>query len=379
MQHYAEYIRVLQTLISFDTTSYKTNLPLITYVKQYLQHENIDIVINPDDKKHKANMFISTGPKNKAGVMLSGHTDVVPVEDQVWATDPFNAVIKEGQIYGRGAADMKGFIACALVAMKQAADMRLSHPLHLCLSYDEEIGCVGVRGILDQISQLIVPPRVIIIGEPTLMQVATSHKGKAVFQVSFYGKEGHSALAPNYKNAIHTASQFVQSLIKSQDIVAKEGSQDKGFDIPYSTIHVGKISGGKAINIVPNLCQLSYEVRNLAEDKIEDIQSLIMQEFLGHTNDDNYDLEVVNSYPGLLTNIEQHEVRNIQTLLPTVAPATKISFGTEGGLFQQLFDSPIIVCGPGSIDVAHKPNEYVAIDQLKACNTFLNRLIETLL
>ena len=378
MQNTLEYIEVLEKLISFDTTSYKSNLPLINYVKQYLNHKNIDITVNHNEDQNKANLFITTGPKDTAGILLSGHTDVVPVEGQNWDTDPFKAVLKNDNIYGRGTADMKGFIACALVIMKAAADKPLSYPLHLCLSYDEEIGCVGVRHILKQISSLIIPPRVVIIGEPTLMDVATSHKGKAVFQVNCYGMEGHSALAPNYCNAIHVASQFVQSLIQSQDFIAKEGHLDKGYDIPYSTIHVGTISGGKALNMVPNLCQLDYEIRNVAEDSISVIQKHILNSFTHGGTEYSYDVQSMNQYPGLITSPTHQEVKSLQDLLPN-SGTTKISFGTEAGLFQQHFDSPILVCGPGSIEVAHKPNEYIAISQLSACSNLLNRLVETLL
>ncbi|GAA0314795.1 acetylornithine deacetylase [Psychrobacter aestuarii] len=374
-----EYIDVLTTLISFDTTSYNSNLPLIDYVKRYLEHDNIDIISNYNDAQNKANLFISTGPKDTAGVLLSGHTDVVPVEGQDWDTDPFCAVIKEGCVYGRGAADMKGFIACALVVIKAAADKPLRYPLHLCLSYDEEIGCVGVRHILDQIKELIVPPRVAIIGEPTLMNVATSHKGKAVFQVCFHGTEGHSALAPNYTNAIHGASQFVQSLISAQKTVQATGYIDTGYDIPYSTIHVGKIHGGTALNVVPNLCQLDYEIRNVAEDSISFVQAEILKQFsCSHADTQlHYDIQSINQYPGLSTDAVHSEVVNLQKLLPN-AKTTKLSFGTEAGLFQQHFDTPILVCGPGAIDVAHKPNEHIAIRQLDACHDFLNRLVETL-
>lgn len=378
MQNTLEYIEVLEKLISFDTTSYKSNLPLINYIKQYLDHKNIDITVNYNEEQNKANLFITTGPKDTAGILLSGHTDVVPVEGQNWDTDPFKAVLKNDNIYGRGTADMKGFIACALVIMKAAADKPLSYPLHLCLSYDEEIGCVGVRYILKQISSLIIPPRVVIIGEPTLMDVATSHKGKAVFQVKFHGTEGHSALAPNYCNAIHAASRFVQILIESQNFIAKEGRLDKGYDIPYSTIHVGKIDGGKALNIVPNLCQLDYEIRNVAEDSISVIQAHILKSFAHENTNNSYDIQSVNQYPGLITNPTHKEVKSIQDLLPH-SDTTKISFGTEAGLFQQHFDSPILVCGPGSIEVAHKPNEYIAISQLDACSGLLNKLVETLL
>lgn len=378
MQHHSECLTVLEQLIAFDTTSYKSNLPLIDYVKHYLDHDNIDITIDYNDAQNKANLFISTGPKDSAGVLLSGHTDVVPVEGQDWDTNPFTAVFKNDNVYGRGTADMKGFIACALVMMKRAADMPLTYPLQLCLSYDEEIGCVGVRHILTQLSSLIVPPRVVIIGEPTLMDVATSHKGKAVFQVSFHGTEGHSALAPNYANAIHAASAFVQSLIDSQQVVAKEGHQDTGYDIPYSTIHVGKIHGGTALNVVPNLCQLDYEIRNVAEDSIAAIQTQILKDFAAKDASYRYELQDVNQYPGLMTNQAQPEIKSIQALLPQ-SNITKLSFGTEAGLFQQCFDSPILVCGPGSIEVAHKPNEYIAISQLNACSHFLDKLVATLL
>lgn len=378
MQNTREYIEVLEKLISFDTTSYKSNLPLIHYVSHYLDHKNIEITINYDENQNKANLFITTGPKDTAGILLSGHTDVVPVEGQNWDTHPFTAVLKNDHIYGRGTADMKGFIACALVVMKAAADQPLSCPLHLCLSYDEEIGCIGVRHILKQISRLIIPPRVVIIGEPTLMEVATSHKGKAVFQVNCYGTEGHSALAPNYCNAIHVASQFVQSLIESQDFMAKEGHLDKGYDIPYSTIHVGTIAGGTALNVVPNLCQLDYEIRNVAEDSVAVIQEHILKRFARGDTDYRYDIHSINNYPGLSTHPTHQEVKRLQDLLPH-SGITKISFGTEAGLFQQHFDSPILVCGPGSIEVAHKPNEHIAISQLDACSTLLNRLVETLL
>lgn len=378
MQNKWEYIEVLEKLISFDTTSYKSNLPLINYVKHYLDHKNIEMTVNYDDDQNKANLFITTGPKDTAGILLSGHTDVVPVEGQHWDTNPFEAILKNDNIYGRGTADMKGFIACALVIMKEAADKPLRYPLHLCLSYDEEIGCVGVRHILKQISSLMIPPRVVVIGEPTLMQVATSHKGKAVFQVNCYGVEGHSALAPNYGNAIHVASQFVQSLIQSQDFFAKEGHLDKGYDIPYSTIHVGKIAGGTALNVVPNLCQLDYEIRNVAEDSVAVIQDYIVNTFANKGTEYHYDIRSINQYPGLITHPNHKEVKSIQDLSPH-STTTKISFGTEAGLFQQHFDSPILVCGPGSIEVAHKPNEYVAVSQLHACSTLLSRLVKTLL
>jgi len=378
MNNYAEILTVLEKLISFDTTSYKSNLPLIEFVKQYLDHPNIEVTLNFNEQSSKANLFATTGPKDVPGFLLSGHTDVVPVEGQVWDSNPFKATIKNNNIYGRGTADMKGFIACALVVFKNAADLRLKKPLHLCLSYDEEIGCVGVRGILEQLSSLIVQPKFVIIGEPTMMQIATGHKGKAVFQVSCFGQEGHSALAPNFDNAIHVAMQFVQSLIESQNFLEDQGNQDAGFDITYSTIHVGKINGGKALNIVPNLCQLDYEIRNVAQDSIENIQNNILSNFSKKTNISKFHIETINEYPGLDTNPKDSAVKTVQNLLPNTASTTKVSFGTEGGLFKQYINCPILVCGPGTIEVAHKPNEYIAVSQLEDCSIFLNNLLATM-
>lgn len=379
MQYQTEYLEVLEKLIAFDTTSYKSNLLLIDYIKEYLASSNIEMTLDFNEQKTKANLFATTGPKDKAGILLSGHTDVVPVEGQNWGTDPFSMTIQDNLVFGRGTADMKGFIACALVMFKKASKQQLQRPLHLCLSYDEEIGCVGVRSILTKLESLIIPPMFAIIGEPTMMEVATGHKGKAVFQVFCFGKEGHSALAPNFDNAIHTATQFVQSLIESQEYLANVGSQDLGFDVPYSTIHVGKIYGGKALNIVPNLCQLDYEIRNVTQDSIEQIQQHILENYSKKASIAKIHVENINQYPGLDTSCQEDAVQMVQGLLSTPSKPTKISFGTEGGLFKQQMHCPIVVCGPGTIEVAHKPNEHVSIAQLEICDVFLQKLLSTLL
>jgi len=370
-------VALLFKLIAFDTTSYKSNLDLILYVKDILEQNRIRVELNFNAEKNKANLFASVGPIDQSGILLSGHSDVVPVEGQQWDSPAFEATEKDGNIYGRGTADMKGFLACAIVTMLKASQYQLKRPLHLCMSYDEEIGCIGVRGILDQLASTIVSPLMCVIGEPTMMQLALAHKGKTVFRAKCCGEEGHSALAPKYVNAIHVASKLVESLQNVQNHLREHGAQDQGYDIPYTTVHVGKIAGGTALNIVPNQCIVDYEIRHLAQDHSQDIQEQILEniqkDFQVHI-----DVEEVNQYPGLKTSSTIEAVQFIQKLLPAETSIGNISFGTEGGLFQGALNCPVVVCGPGDIAVAHKPNEYVALEQLNQCDIFLEKLLMSL-
>ncbi|ALH96340.1 acetylornithine deacetylase [Acinetobacter equi] len=370
-------ISLLSKLISFDTTSYKTNLELIQYVKFVFEQNQISVELNFNEDKTKANLLASVGPLDQPGILLSGHSDVVPVEGQQWDSPPFEATFKNEHIYGRGTADMKGFLACAIMAMLDASQKSLKRPLHLCISYDEEIGCIGVRGILEQLASTIVSPLLCVIGEPTMMQLALAHKGKTVFRAKCRGEEGHSALAPRYVNAIHVASQLVESLQQIQDDLRVKGHQDIGYDIPYTTVHVGKIVGGTALNIVPNQCIVDYEIRHLVQDKSSDIQEKILEK-IKQQFQVYIDVEEVNQYPGLKTSATIEAVQFIQKILPAETSLRNISFGTEGGLFQNALNCPVVVCGPGDIGVAHKPNEYVAIEQMQECDTFLAKLVESL-
>ncbi|MEB3766493.1 acetylornithine deacetylase [Acinetobacter sp. MD2] len=371
-------VELLKQLIQFDTTSSKSNLALIHFVQQLLESQGIDVKLKINHEQKKACLFASVGPKDVAGILLSGHSDVVPVEGQNWHSNPFIALEQNGKIYGRGTADMKGFIACAIHILLQASQQTLTKPLHLCLSYDEEIGCIGVRDILQHLSEYMIPPICCVIGEPTLMQIATGHKGKAVFQAICTGQEGHSALAPQFTNAIHVATALVQSLVETQQQLAQTGEQDLDYDVPYTTVHVGKISGGKALNIVPNHCVVDYEIRNIAQDTSEHIQQTIQQHAALKPFQKFIYIEEINQYPGLLTSPTLQAVKFMQSLLPEAMPLQKISFGTEGGLFYQTLDCPVIVCGPGSITVAHKPDEFVEIDQLLQCDRFLQKILASL-
>ena len=369
---------LLKALIAFPTISRTPNLALIEHVAGMLGAAGIACTIVRNDAGTCANLFASTGPAHVPGVMLSGHTDVVPVEGQPWTMPPFEATLRDNRVYGRGAADMKGFVACAVVAMLDASKRTLGKPLQLALSYDEEIGCVGVRRLIEVLERSPNRPELCVVGEPTMMQIATGHKGKAAYRAVCCGEEGHSALAPKYRNAIHVATDWVAAMRAAQQRLAQHGAQDHGYDVPYSTIHVGMIHGGKALNIVPNQCTLDFEIRTLANDRASEILDGIRARFVRHGDATPPDIEEVNAYPGLDTHIASDAVRFLEALLPADTSKRKVAFGTEGGLFSTRLSVPTLVCGPGDISVAHKPDEYVALAQLDACDAFLARLIDGL-
>lgn len=371
-------IEILKTLIGFDTTSYKSNLSLIEAIKSLFDSYGISVVVDYNEEGNKANLFATTGPVEEHGVLLSGHTDVVPANKDHWESDPFIADERDDKIYGRGSTDMKGFIACVIRIICQASQQKLTIPLHVCLSFDEEIGCLGVRNILPQLPKLIKTPRFCVIGEPTSMQIALGHKGKAVYQARCSGENGHSSMAPNYRNAIHVATQVVTSLVDSQNELAQSGQRDEEYDIPYTTIHVGKIQGGTALNVVSDSCTIDYEIRHIAEDSIDTITDIINANLQKHSHSQYADIHFMNAYPGLSTSHEHPELQFLKSLLSDDTTVGKISFGTEGGLFSQTFDSPIFVCGPGSMEQGHKPNEYVEVSEMNKCDLFLENLLKQL-
>lgn len=377
---------LLAQLIGFPSVSLTPNMALIAHVQQLLAQAGIASSIVKDASGTRANLFASTGPADVSGIVLSGHTDVVPVQGQAWSTPAFEASQRDGRIYGRGAADMKGFVACAVQAMLRAAQQPLVRPLQLALSYDEEIGCVGVRSLLHVLAQRATRPMLCIVGEPTMMQLAIGHKGKAAYRAICLGQEGHSALAPSYVNAIHVAADFIQGLRTVQQQLALTGRQDADYDIPYSTLHVGKIAGGKALNIVANECSLDFEIRTvhgeqpeaLLQCALEQTQRIMTASFANQPQALLPDIQSVNAYPGLQMDATAAAVQFVRDLLPPETTQLKVAFGTEGGLFQQVLHAPVIVCGPGSINMAHKPDEYVELAQLEQCDRFLDALIARL-
>lgn len=374
----------LQSLIAFPTISRDSNLALIHYVRDFLASLQIesDIVASPDG--HKANLWATIGPRDVPGIVLSGHSDVVPVAGQSWSSDPFSLTERDGRLFGRGTADMKGFIACCLHAIEAASKQKLTVPIHLALSYDEEVGCIGVRSLLHFLKDISPKPRLCIVGEPTLMQAITAHKGKVSFRAVAHGLEAHSSLSPQGANAIYMASDLIGAIRSIQRDIAAKFQQDDDYDVPYTTLHVGKIFGGEVLNIVPNECSFDFEIRFLPSDDAGAITSRIRQaaddisaEYKAVFPDARIELIELQSYPALSTPVDSEAVKFVHAL--TGGNSTgKISFGTEAGLFQEKLDIPAIVCGPGHIAVAHKPDEYITADQMARCDSMLKRLLEIL-
>lgn len=382
-------LEILKRLMAFETVSSESNMALIDYVRDLLLTKGIESLIVKDESGKKANLFASTGPKDQPGVLLSGHTDVVPAAGQAWTFPAFAATVQDGRIYGRGSCDMKGFIALAIDAMLDAAEHSLTRPLNrplqLALSHDEEIGCVGVRRLLDVLHLAPVRPFLCVIGEPTNMQFVLGHKGKGSYRTYCRGQEAHSSLAPRSVNAIHVACDFIASLRESQQHLQQHGALDIDYDVPYSTVHVGQISGGKALNIVPNLCTLDFEVRNLPADNLDQFieqmrerAEVIVREAQKLSSVAAIEIETINVYPGLDTHPTVEAVSFLKQFAAPDTGMTKVSFGTEGGLFKQRLDVPVVVCGPGSIEQAHKPDEFIEVSQMDAGERFLQGLLGSL-
>ncbi len=380
----SDTIEILEKLVAFPTVSADPNIDLIGYVADILASADIESTWIPDESGHKANLFATIGPPGVSGVMLSGHTDVVPVDGQNWTVPPFQLTERDGCLFGRGTADMKGFVASTLAAAVKASRRQLKTPLHLAFSYDEELGCLGVHSLIDMLEAAPVRPVFCIVGEPTSLVVATGHKGKTGLRAVFTGKEAHSALAPTGLNAIHLAADFIQRLRAVQVDLEQNGSRDSDYDVPYSTVHIGKINGGVALNIVPNRCEILFEIRNLASDNpivILDILRAaaedIVTEAKRHATEANIEIEIFNAYPGLDTKPDAEIVNFVKSL--TGANSTiKVAFGTEGGLFAEKLQIPVVVCGPGSMEQGHKPDEFVSRQQLERCDAMLDTLLDRL-
>ena len=384
MKNLPTTLDLLDSLLAFNTVSSEPNAELITWVRDLLLDAGVSVKIIGNKDNSKANLFATVGPQDKRGFVLSGHTDVVPVTGQQWSVPPFSMTLRDGKAYGRGSADMKGFVACALHAALKASQMSLKTPLHLALSYDEEIGCVGVRSMLDMLAMAPVRPLMCLVGEPTELNVAIGHKGKTACHVSCTGRAGHSALAPQALNAIHLASDLIQSVRQMQTQLAETGHRDDDFEVPYTTLHVSNIAGGVALNIVPDHCQFDLEIRNLAEDDPQALLQIIRSEAnrlvdvaRETISEADIGFELFNSYPGLNTEPTAQVVSFVRSLRES-GSLHKVAFGTEAGLFASQLHVPSVVCGPGSMQQGHKPDEFITLDQLNQCDVMLENLLEHL-
>jgi len=376
-------IEMIEKLIAFDTTSRESNLALIGFVQEYLHGLGIDSQLVHNVEGTKANLYATVGDPEKSGVMLSGHTDVVPVDGQNWFTDPFKVEQKDGKLYGRGTSDMKSFIAITLAMLPKFQARGLETPLHLAFSYDEEIGCIGVRRLIEKLQGMPVKPAMCIVGEPTSMQVITGHKGKRSYKVHVRGFEAHSSLAPQGVNAIEFAARFIAKLRDIAERIQGEGPFDELYDVSHTTVHTGTIRGGTQLNIVPKDCHFECEFRyigdedpNALEEEIRayarDVLEPAMQAIHADTG---IDVECVNDMPGLDMDVDDDVVTFVKALAGRNDHA-KVAFGTEAGLFKERAGIPTVVCGPGSIDQAHKPNEFITLEQVKAGEAFLERLMD---
>ena len=377
-------IAILEKLISFPTISKDSNLAMTDYVQQFLLELGVETSIVYNEEKTKANLWATIGPAHMGGVALSAHMDVVPVVGQNWSFDPFQMARVGGNLYGRGTADMKGFIACCLAMAARVDQAKLKTPIHFAFSYDEEIGCIGVRRLLDMLKTLPFRPRFCIVGEPTMLQVVTAHKGKLGFRATAHGLEAHSSLAPIGVNAIYMACDLIAEIRSIQDDLAAHGARDGDYEVAYTTLHVGKIVGGVAMNIVPNDASFDFEIRYLPQDDQQAIVARIKQaaeevasRYRNVYADARFVFTDLQSYPALDTPVDS-EVVNFVRALTGGNSTGKITFGTEGGLFQKELGIPAVVCGPGNIAVAHKPDEYVSEEQMALCDAMLDKLVERL-
>jgi len=386
-------VEMLRRLVAFDTTSRASNLALIHWVRDYLGEHGIASRLVHDEAGRKANLFATIGPGKSAangngasgasfagGIVLSGHTDVVPIDGQEWSSDPFAIVERDGRLYGRGTCDMKGFIAVALALVPEWVRAPFVTPLHLAFSYDEEVGCLGVRRLLEDLDEAGIKPSACIVGEPTEMQVVRAHKGKLSYRCHVRGFECHSSLAPRGVNAVEYAAALIAYLTAMGRRFAAHGPYDRAFDIPHSTVHVGTVQGGTALNIVPKDCRFDFEFRHLPGENpaamLRDAQDFAARELIPPMHAVNADTgfrwEKISSFPGADTD-EGAEIVSLAKRATGRNSAGKVAFGCEAGLYDAA-GIPTVICGPGHIDQAHKPDEFVALAQLAECEAFLRRV-----
>ncbi len=375
-------IKMIERLIGFDTTSRLSNLALIEWVKAYLAEHGVESRLSFDADGKKANLFATIGPADRPGIVLSGHTDVVPVDGQPWDSDPFTATERDGKLYGRGTSDMKSFIAVALALVPEFKRRALAKPIHLAFTYDEEVGCFGVRRLIEDLQAQGIKPEACIIGEPTGMQVVTGHKGKLSVRCNVRGLESHSSLTHRGVNAVEAAAEAVAFLKGMARDRRDNGPFNPQFEPPYTTVHTGVITGGTALNIVPRDCFFHFEFRFIPND---DPHAMLgqLQHFCAHTLEPEmhavdgatgFKFEPSAGLPGLATD-EEAEITTLAKAAANANASAKVPFGTEGGFYHRA-GIPTVICGPGSIEQAHKPNEFISLEQVALCERFMRRLMD---
>ena len=380
MNHLNHTQEILQRLIAYPTISADSNLQMIEFLADYLNHLGADVLLNHAPDGTKANLFAKLGQGHENGILLSGHTDVVPVADQDWSHDPFDMVERDGRLYGRGTCDMKGFIAACLTKAQDYAKLPLKTPVYFAFTYDEETGCIGAQGLAKWLEDQGITPRLAIIGEPTGMKAIEGHKGCCEYTTNFHGKAGHGSMPDIGVNAVEYALRYGTKLMEIAQNLKGRAPENGRFDPPWTTLNIGRIIGGHIHNVIPENCSMDWEfrpvqdadfsyVKNTIETYVSDI---LLPEMQGRDPNANITTEIVGEVVGLEPT-DQNEARDIVLELTGQNHADVVPFGTEAGIFAGLGMS-VVVCGPGSIEQAHKPDEFIALSQLDACLSFLTKL-----
>ncbi|VVC76537.1 Acetylornithine deacetylase [Aquicella siphonis] len=376
----------LKRLIEFDTTSRNSNLELISCAQAWFERHHLQTRITRDPRQAKANLFATLPAQNGSvdgGVILSGHTDVVPVDGQQWDTPPFTAVLRDDKVYGRGACDMKGFLAVLLALVPEFVRLKLSHPVHFAFSYDEEVGCLGASVMITDLQHAGIKPAACIVGEPTSMRPVVAHKGVQVFRCRIRGRAAHSSLTPQGCNAIEYAAKLICHIRSLADEFNREGPFDRHFDVPFTTVSTNMIQGGHARNIIPEQCEFFFEFRHLPGiqprsviDRITAyVQEAIQPQMQKEYGDAGIEIDAVAAVPGFEAG-DDAVVSWLARAAGLENEIRKVAYATEAGLFQQAH-IPVLVCGPGSIEQAHRANEFVTLDQLALCEDFLRKVVKT--
>jgi acetylornithine deacetylase len=372
--------QLLTTLVSFDTVSKRSNMELVDFVQEYLAGFGVQSTLVPSDNGEKANLFATIGPKDRKGVILSGHTDVVSVDNQAWETDPFTVVRKNNRLFGRGTADMKSFIAIALSRVSAMQQVGLKKPIHFAFSYDEEDGCLGAPSMIREIAANFPLSQAVVVGEPSMMKVINAHKGLNRFVTKVTGYGGHSSQVDRNCSAVMTAARLVTFLEDTMEKNKQSALADSPFTPPYTTVHIGEINGGTSWNINARNCLFSWDLRNIPNDDVNDyierfeaFCAPIIRKMKTVSEECEIKTTKLSSAPPLKP--EQHSLA--ETLCKGLLGQNQtevVSYGTEAGQFQAAGFS-VVVCGPGSIDQAHQPNEYIELSQFDACKSFMDKLI----
>lgn len=375
-------VDLLGKLVAFDTTSRNSNLELIRFVADHLAGYGVDASVIHDDTGAKANLLATIGPERDGGIVLSGHTDVVPVDGQDWRTDPFVLARSDGRLFGRGAADMKGFCATVLAMVPEFLSRTLAAPLHIAFSHDEEVGCIGVHGMIPHIATPGLAPKAVIVGEPTGMRVVNAHKGIRAFRTTVTGLEAHSSATHKGVNAVMAAADLIAFLSRLAEEEKAAADPDSRFDPPFTSVSVGPISGGTALNIIPRRCGFTWEYRSLPDadengilDRFTEYAETGVLPRMRRIHDEaSIETAALARVPPLVPEDDP----SVETLIMSLAGANRtfaVSYATEAGVFREA-GIPAVVCGPGDIMQAHRPNEYVAIEQIEACVDFLRRVLD---